>query len=114
MSRRIPEPQLCHGPQCYNRVADGRSFCSDRCRWRRRNLNITFHRAFARDRFCEGCGGLLVIGLDDRREDARFCKNACRQRAYRARKGTRIRVKKRHLPERLSPSSGHLSPLPER
>jgi len=41
------------------------------------------------DRHCQQCGRYMVLGLDDRREDARYCSPRCRQRAYVARKRAR-------------------------
>jgi hypothetical protein len=67
-------------------------FCSAACRAKERRHRPRMDHIYAREplfggrgRRCQQCGGPL-IGLDDRREDARYCSAACRQRAYRARR----------------------------
>lgn len=57
-------------------------FCCDRCEWRYRNQQAKRRRKPADSRTCELCGQPFHA-----RADSRHCSPACRQKAYRQRKG---------------------------
>jgi hypothetical protein len=67
--------------------AFGQGFCSHRCRTKVGSDRVKTRRIEQRNEgaphLCGGCGEVL----DGKRGDAKFCSPACRQRAYRARKG---------------------------
>jgi hypothetical protein len=58
-----------------------RRFCSDRCRWISNNRERRSRRAIGRIKACQACQKSFY----PKREDARFCSAACKQRAYRLR-----------------------------
>jgi hypothetical protein len=65
----------------------GLMVCSDRCAKRERRAR----RRRERQAFCAMCYGTF----GPRRSDAKFCGNACRQRAYRRRKAVEAEAARR-------------------
>ena len=110
----MPKPlRRCENRHCRRALpptarADAR-FCSGACRAKERRHRPRMNRLHSRssffggvDRHCQQCGKYMVLGLDDRREDARYCSPRCRQRAYVARK--RARSARSSLPESFTSS----------
>jgi hypothetical protein len=69
------------------RLLPRRAFCSQRCRTKVDSDRVKTRRIEQRHEdaphLCGGCGEVL----DGKRGDAKFCSPACRQKAYRVRKG---------------------------
>jgi hypothetical protein len=63
-------------------------FCSERCRTEHYTRTRRAARAVAREKACETCGAPFT----GTRRDARHCSSACRQKAYRERRKSRVEV----------------------
>jgi hypothetical protein len=85
---RAPRPcATCERPVSYPSTARiwRWAFCSERCKWTRRNCHRSQRLAAARIRTCSVCGERF----EPSRSDAAACSPACRQKAYRQRRRAR-------------------------
>ncbi len=83
-AKALGEARLCDVcGMVLSRLRRGR-FCSDVCRWTYHNGRRPLRTVDTREKVCATCGTEFVA----KRADTKTCSPACRQKAYRRRRGT--------------------------